>query len=235
MPGSSRRLWRGDRWCLTVACERNISSMCTPKRFSRSAAAALAVAVLFLISSPPIHAADGQTLTGAWVVWVNLQPGVRVPMLQAFTSDGLIVSSESFGGLPGATTRSSPLYGVWERTGPHTFATTNLVLVFDASSSILVGFGRARATLSLTGNDGNQGSGTVQIEFLACPSPFACPDPLAANAAWAPLPGLPPSLPVTATRVRLACSSSHPGNHSTTATDGSGWPAVCRERSPFED
>lgn len=177
--------------------------MHTPHRFSRSAVATLIAAALFLISPSAVNAADTNTMAGTWVVWIELQSGVRVPMLQVFTSDGLIISSDSFGGLPGATIRSTPLYGVWERTGPKAFATTNLVLIYDASSSLLIGFGRARATVSFTGNDANQGSGTVSVEFLPCPSPFACPDPQAADAAWVPLPGLPPSLQVTATRLRL--------------------------------
>ena len=180
--------------------------MHTPHRFSRSAVAALAVAALFLISSPAMIAADRQTLAGTWVVWAELQPGVQVPQLLTYHSDGLITSSDvlTFGGLPGITFRITPMHGVWERTGPNAFATTNLFLVYDASSNLLIGFGRARAAVSFTGNDADQISGTAYAEFLSCPSPFACPDPQGAGAAWVvPFPGFPPSLKVTATRLRL--------------------------------
>ena len=179
--------------------------MCTPNRFSRSFAAALVVAALFLISPSAVSAADTQTLAGTWVVWAEPSPGIRVPALHTYHSDGTITSSDvlSFGGLPGVSIRITPLHGVWERTGHNAFATTNLILVYDASSSLLIGFGRARATASFTGNDANQISGTAYVEFLPCPSPFACPDPQAAGAAWVPFPGIPPSLPVTATRLRL--------------------------------
>ena len=137
-------------------------------------------------------------------------------MLQTFTSEGLIISSASFEGLPGAIIRSSPLHGVWDRTGPSTFATTNLVLVYDFGSDLLIGFGRARATFSLAKHYPDHASGTVQVEFLSCPSPFACPDPQAADAAWAPFPGMPLSLQVTATRLRLPKKGRF-RNHSTAA------------------
>ena len=179
-----------------------------PHRFSRSAAAALVVAALFLIPLV-VNAADTQTLAGTWVVWAELTvpPGVQVqvPALHTYHSDGTITSSDvlSLGGLPGNSIRITPMHGVWERTGPSAFATTNLFLVYDASSSLLIGFGRARATLSFARNDPDQASGTAKAEFLPCPSPFACPDPQAADAAWVPFPGFPPSLPATATRLRL--------------------------------
>ena len=176
--------------------------MKTSHRFSTSA---LAVAALFLIPAIAVNAADTQTLAGTWVVWAEIRPGVRVPALHTYHSDGTITSSDTlmFGGLPGVSIRISPLHGVWERTGPSTFATTNLALIYDAGSSLLIGFGRARATASFGKSDPDQVSGTASVEFLPCPSPFACPDPQAVDAAWVPFPGLPPSLPVTATRLRL--------------------------------
>ncbi len=179
--------------------------MRTPHRFSRWFAAALVAAAWFLISPSAGYAADTQTLTGTWILWAELPTGARVPALHTYHSDGTITSSDvlSFGGLPGVPIRITPLHGVWERTGPRAFATTNLFLVYDASTSLLIGFGRARATISFTGNDDDQFSGTAYPEFLPCPSPFACPDPQAAGAAWAPFPGLPPSFPATATRLRL--------------------------------
>ena len=106
-----------------------------------------------------------------------------------------------FGGLPGVTTRATPLLGVWERTGNSTFATKNLSWVFDAASSMLIGFVRARAEIIFSKEDA--GSGTVRVEFLPCPSPIACPDPVASDAAWMPMPNLPPVLQGTATRLRV--------------------------------
>ena len=182
--------------------------MCTPNRFPRLAAATLVVAAWFLLS-PVVNAADTQTLAGTWVVWVELtvSPGVQVqvPALHTYHSDGTITSSDvlSLGGLPGNPFRITPMHGVWERTGPSVFATTSLFLVYDASSSLLIGFGRARTTLSFAKDDPDQASGTAKAEFLLCLSPFACPDPQAADAAWVSFPGFPPSLPVTATRLRL--------------------------------
>ena len=185
--------------------ERSLSNMCTPNRFSRSFAAALAVAALFLVSPLAGRAADKKPLTGTWVVWAEPAPGVRVPALHTYHADGTITSSDvlSFGGLPGVTIRMTPLHGVWERTGPKAFATTSLFLVYDVGSSLLIGFGRARATVSFDKHDPDQGSGTAYPEFLPCPSPYACPDPQAADAAWVPFPGIPPSIPFTATRLRL--------------------------------
>jgi len=179
--------------------------MCIPNRFPRLAAATLVVAALFLISPSAGNAADTQTLAGTWVVWAEIQSGVRVPTLHTYHSDGTITSSDvlSLGGLPGNPFRITPMHGVWERTGPSVFATTSLFLVYDASSSLLIGFGRARTTLSFAKDDPDQASGTAKAEFLLCLSPFACPDPQAADAAWVSFPGFPPSLPATATRVRL--------------------------------
>lgn len=179
--------------------------MFTLKHVSRPFAAALAVAALLLISPSAVAGADTQTLTGTWVLWAKLPTGGRVPALHTYHSDGTITSSDtlSLGGLPGVPIRMTALHGVWERTGPSTFAATNLVLVYDASSSLLIGFGRARATVSFSKEDPGQGSGTAHMEFLACPSPVACPDPQAADAAWVPFPGFPPSLQVTGTRLRL--------------------------------
>src|ERR1051326_3268082 len=94
----------------------------------RAARAAFSIAALFLTCSPFARAADAQTLTGTYVVWLELQPGVRLPSLQLYSSDGTFTCSDTsmFGGLPGATTRNTPCQGVWERTGPSTFAITGL-------------------------------------------------------------------------------------------------------------
>src|SRR6266496_948803 len=103
-------------------------------QIERVALAALSITAFFLISSRVASAADAQTLTGTYVVWLELQPGVRLPSVQTYSSDGTFTCSDAtmFGGLPGATTRNTPCQGVWERTGPNTFAFTGLTLFFDA-------------------------------------------------------------------------------------------------------
>ncbi len=172
----------------------------------RAALAVLAIAALFVISPPAAVAADAQTLAGTYVTWLQIAPGVRLPSLQTYHSDGTWICSESmmFGGVPGNTYRFTPCHGVWERTGPGAFAITGMGMVFDGGSGLLIGFTRARATASFTSNEANQLSGAVRLELLLCPSPFACPDPLAADAQWLPAPAYPPSMAVVSTRLRLA-------------------------------
>jgi len=177
--------------------------------FSRWLAAALVVAALSLMSPPALNA-EGVTfwwwppVAGTWVWWSELQPGVRVPTLVTYHSDGLVTASDvlTFGGLPNVPYRITPLNGVWAATGRNTFATTSLFLVYNASSSLLIGFGRCRASMSFADNDSDQISGTLYCELLSCPSPVACPDPQSANATWVPIPGFPASAPATAARLR---------------------------------
>lgn len=172
--------------------------------FSVASLAAVVLAAMFLTPAAP-KADDSRSLTGTWVIFAEPMPGVRVPALHTYNSDGSIVSSDvlTFGGLPGVSIRTTPLHGVWARTGRGSFATTNLTLVYDAASSMLIGFGRARVGISMDMQDTSRLSATAVVEFLACPSPIACPDPQSADAVWVPFPGFPPSLPVTAERLRL--------------------------------
>jgi len=173
------------------------------QRIVKAAAAALVLAAVPLTAIPALRADNRHELVGTWVVSASPMPGVHVPVIQTLTSDGTILSSDvtMFGGLPGVGIRVTPLHGVWERTGRNLVSTTNLALVYDAPSSLLIGFARSRATSSVD----RRGilSGTVVVEFLACPSPVACPDPQDAGAAWVPMPGFPPSFPVTGRRLEL--------------------------------
>jgi hypothetical protein len=178
--------------------------MCTRHRLSKAAAAALALAALVCLSSQALRADHGrQSVAGTWVTWAEPMPGVRVPLLQTFSPDGTIVSSDvmMFGGLPGVAVRETPLHGVWDHTGRNVITTTNLSLIYDARSSLLVGFARARAMVTFT--RANRVEGTAVIEFLPCASPAACPDPQAPDTAWVPFPNLPPSFPVVSTRLQL--------------------------------
>jgi hypothetical protein len=170
-------------------------------RFSGLIAATLIVAALFLILPAVVKGEDMEKLTGTWVVWVEPQPGIQIPLLQTFTSDGTVISSDSMGGLPGALVKMSPLHGVWKRTGPNTFNAMNLALVFDTNSGLFLGFGRTRAMLIVTGKKNEEGTASVYIEFLSCPSSFECPDPQDPDAAWVPY--FPGAIEATATRLQL--------------------------------
>lgn len=86
---------------------------------------------------------------------------------------------------------------------PNAYAGTYLSLVYDAASSLFIGFLRARAELSFAGEDTSEISATVHLDFLACPSPVSCPDPQDPDASWVTFPGLPSSFEATATRLSL--------------------------------
>ena len=179
--------------------------MNTTRRLTTAIVASVVLAILFAVPAPAVNADNSQTLTGTWVGWFPMGPGARVPAIHTYLADGTIISTDTFlhGGLPGLPIRSTPVHGVWERTGPATFAISNLFLLYDAESSVLIGFGRARGTVTLSVPDASEASGTVVLEFLGCPSPLSCPDPQAADSTWMPFPDFPPSVPVTATRLRL--------------------------------
>lgn len=171
--------------------------------FSRLLAATLLVAAIFVTMPSTAECENHRSLAGTWIVWADIQPGVRVPSLHTYHSDGTVTLSDvfMFGGLPGIPIRATPMHGVWEKTGRTTFTTTNLSLVYDAASSLLIGFTRARAEVSFMEKDADRVSGTVYVEFLQCSSPVACTDPQAPGAAWMPFPGMPASFQVTATRL----------------------------------
>lgn len=178
--------------------------MCTPRRFVKATAAALALAALLFAASSSLVADNRHDVAGTWVTFASPAPGVQVPLLQTLSADGTIVSADvtMFGGLPGFHTRGTPMHGVWERTGRHVVKTTALAMVYDASTNLLAGFVRSRGTASV--NEDGEMVGAVTIEFLACPSPMTCPDPLSPDAAWGPAPGFPPvAMPFTTRRVQL--------------------------------
>lgn len=179
--------------------------MNTTPRLSAVIVASVVLAVLFAVSAPAVNADNAQTLTGTWVIWFPVGLDAHVPAIHTYLADGTVIATDTFsqGGLPGVPIRSTPVHGVWKRTGPATFAISHLFLVYDAASSLLIGFGRSRGTVALSVPDASEASGTVALEFLGCPSPVSCPDPQAADSTWMPFPGFPPGVPVTATRLRL--------------------------------
>jgi hypothetical protein len=177
--------------------------MCARHRLLKAAAAALALGALLFVASPSLVADNRHAIAGTWVTWASPMPGIQVPVLQTFSADGTIVSSDvtMFGGLPGVSIRATPVHGVWERTGRNVIKTTNLAMIYDASTNLLVGFVRSRATGSF--NEAGEVVGTVIPEFLGCALPVACPDPLSPDATWGPVPGFPPSMTFTSTRLQL--------------------------------
>ncbi len=92
----------------------------------------------------------------------------------------------TFGGYAGATETHSPGLGTWERTGGKSFRATRLMLVFDKATGVLLGITRSRFDFHFAG-DFSRIEGLLWMEYLACPSPFACPDPIDPNAAWLPI------------------------------------------------
>jgi hypothetical protein len=165
--------------------------------------AAVALTALVFVTSTSLVASNRHAVAGTWVTWASPMPGMHVPVLQTFNADGSIVSSDviMFGGLPGVTIRATPMHGVWERTGRNVVKTTNLAMVYDAATNMLIGFVRSRATGSFT--RAGDVVGTVIPEFLGCASPVSCPDPLSPDSAWGSVPGFPPSMPFTSRRVEL--------------------------------
>lgn len=172
-------------------------------RILKTSAAALALAAALFVPSPSLIADNPHAVAGTWVTLASPMPGVQVPVIQTFSADGYIVSSDvlMFGGLPGVTIRVTPMHGVWERTGSNVMKTTNLAMVYDAATNLLIGFVRSRATGSF--NQAGEVEGTVIPEFLGCASPVTCPDPLSPDAAWGPVPGFPPSMTFTSRRLQL--------------------------------
>jgi hypothetical protein len=177
--------------------------MCARHRFFTAAAAALVLAALLFVASPALVADNRHAIAGTWVTWASPMPGMQVPVLQTFSADGTVVSSDvtMFGGLPGLSIRVTPMHGLWERTGRNVIKTTSLAMVYDASTSLLIGFVRSRATGSF--NEAGEVVGTLIPQFLGCASPVACPDPLSPDATWGLVPGFPASMTFTSTRLQL--------------------------------
>ncbi len=107
-----------------------------------------------------------------------------------------------FGGLPGSTTRTSPLHGIWESAGPRRIGGTSLWLIFDAPSGVLVAIGRCRTALQMA-RDGEELEGKMFLEMLTCNGPLGCQDPLDPAAQWQPYPNLPPTAFLSVTAKRL--------------------------------
>ena len=169
----------------------------------------LVISLIFL-SFGIVFAADNavQVATpqpwGAWSWQTHLPGGPDVPALVTIYQDGTVAVSDAtmFGGLLGLTVRATPLHGVWERTGPHSIGGTSLYLVFDTNLNRMIGFGRARTALEFPIGSSDQFQGTMFLDFLVCPTPVTCPDPLDPFAQWGPYNPQFPSFSVSAKRIR---------------------------------
>jgi hypothetical protein len=174
----------------------------------RRAVLATLTVVLLALAAPQQALAstedDGIQPWGTWVWRTSFGPGMSMPALLTLHRDGTVSVSDGlmFGGLPGSTTRTSPLHGVWERTGPRRIGGTSLWLIFDAPSGVLVAIGRCRTALQLT-RDGEGLEGKMFLEILPCNGPLGCQDPIDPAAQWEPYPNLPPTGFVSVTATRL--------------------------------
>ena len=171
--------------------------------------------VLALALTPPASAKDPATEQpwGTWIWWTYTPAGAALPALVTFHEDGTVAGSDfrMFGGTASnLPRRTTPLHGVWERTGPHTIGVTSLYLVYDALSTRLIGFGRTRATLEFTPEDFDRFEGTMFVDFLSCGTPATCPNPQDRSAAWKPYDTMVPSFVVSAKRLHRVEASPLP-------------------------
>ena len=139
---------------------------------------------------------------GTWVWTINNQ----LPALVTLHIDGTVSVSDGrmFGGLqPNSTIRLTPLHGVWERTGFQSIGGTSLYLLFDATTGVLLAWGRSRVSITFA-DDFDHFQGKMFVETLPCAAgpPVSCPDPLAAGAKWVPNANVQADgLPISATRL----------------------------------
>ena len=166
-----------------------------------------ALAVAALGAPTPARAQDdaGFQPWGTWVWWTHSPAGFALPTIVTLHREGTANTSSSnlFGGVPNARYWVSPLHDSWRRTEGNEIETTCMSLVFDAQTHLLVGWGRIRNALRF-GADADHLEGTMYVDFLACPSPVACPDPQDPAAVWTVFGNSPPSgFPITATRLQI--------------------------------
>ncbi len=131
---------------------------------------------------------EGATLKGSRYWKTVMGPGLAIPCVLVFHTDGTCVASGgiSFGGVPTNPYRYTPFQGVWVRTNSHKFTATLYSLRFDGASGLLVGVARKRVQFWFAG-DSDHFAGTMSLDVLPCASPLTCPDPLtASDSAWQP-------------------------------------------------
>lgn len=141
---------------------------------------------------------------GTWVWQTTYPSGNVIPTMVTYHIDGTITASDGtmFRVQPSATTRATPMQGVWERTSWQSLGGTSLYLTFNATGG-LTAWGRARSSLQFA-DDFDHFQAKMFVETLPCASgpPVTCPNPQDAAAKWVPVPNLPPDgFPVTGTRL----------------------------------
>ena len=149
-----------------------------------------------------------------WGTWVWTTDN-RIPSLVTFHLDGTVSVSDGrmFGGVqPNSTTRLTPLHGVWERTGFQGIGGTSLYLIFDATTGVLLRWGRSRTSITFA-DDFDHFQGKMFGESLSCEPgpPVSCPDPQDPGAKWTPNPNTPPDgFPISGTRLKRVAAGPLP-------------------------
>jgi len=140
---------------------------------------------------PSIYSHWGQ-VWGTYVWETQMGSGNHLPALITFHIDGTITGSDGsmFGAL-NPKIRTTPLHGVWERTGWQSIGGSSLYLVFDSTTGAVLKYGRARSSLQFA-DDFNSFQGKIFIETLTCAAPLTCPDPSDPTAKWDANPTMPP-------------------------------------------
>ncbi len=161
--------------------------------------------LIFVTSSAGTVAAEAQQprasfdrrgqVWGTFVWQTHVSPTIANPSLLTLNIDGTVrVSAGDMFGSPTAANRrfTTPLHGVWERTGWQSVGGTSLYLISDSATGALVSWGRARTSL-IYSDDFNSFQGKAFLETLPCDPgpPLSCPDPLSAEARWVPNPKMP--------------------------------------------
>lgn len=151
------------------------------------------------------------SFSGQWVVWTELGQGARTPSLMTMHSDGAVIMSDlaMFGGAAHNPYRITPLHGAWDRSGKKKVTGTSLFMVFNpivdpqdpTQLNNLIGFGRARTVFEVKTPDRMEG--IIWLDFLPCPSPLFCPNPLDPSAGWVPYPTLPAIVPIPIAAERI--------------------------------
>ena len=161
----------------------------------------IGAAVLAVASTVTAQNGQNPQVWGTYV-WQTQTTMGPAPSLLTLHIDGTASVSDGnmFGGNNPAN-RLTPLHGVWERTGDHSFGGTSLWLVVDAATGAVKKFSRSRVTAEFV--DFNHFQGKMFVEGLTCPTPFTCPDPLTAPAsAWVPNTAMPPGgFPISGARL----------------------------------
>jgi hypothetical protein len=72
---------------------------------------------------------------GTWVWQTSYPSGNVIPALVTYHIDGTVTGSDGtiFGVSASATTRVTPMHGVWERTGWQSLGGTSLYMIFNAT------------------------------------------------------------------------------------------------------